>query len=203
MSFPTGNVTLTQNTVTVAAMRLCLLALVFAVTAAHAQSVNPTQPYIQTCTGIGTTKVTCQYVLLSTIQIPGPQGPVGPAGPSGPQGNAGQSGAVGPQGPQGPAGQNGTNGADGAQGSQGIPGVAGPAGQNGANGAQGPQGPIGPAGPQIPGLTSDGSNGIVVAGKVAATALQSSPGNGTLAITYQGITYLCVPAPGAMTCTVQ
>ena len=74
-------------------MRLHIATVLLALTAAvSAPSVIPTRQYIQTCTGIGTPKLTCTFVPLTPIQIPGPPGPAGAAG---------QPGAVGPQGPQG------------------------------------------------------------------------------------------------------
>lgn len=60
------------------------------------------------------------------------------------------------------------------RGGSGPAGEQGPAGETGGSGPTGPQGEGGPEGPSIPGLSSDGNNGITVTGKV-----QANNGGGT------------------------
>jgi len=72
-----------------------------------------------------------------------------------------QQGATGQQGLNGATGPTGPQGLTGATGSQGPAGATGPQGPIGLTGATGPQGP---AGPSIPGVASDGANGLTVQG---------------------------------------
>ena len=111
-----------------------------------------TQQYVQVCTFVSVNGA-CKYVPLSTIQIPGPPGPAGA---------------------QGPKGDTGAVGATGAAGATGATGTQGPAGP------QGPPGPQGTPGGAYPGVTPDGANGLVVAGKVTASQVQTNgpPPNG-------------------------
>ena len=119
-------------------MRLRYLVFVALLATAAAQSVNPAQQYIQTCTGIGTPKITCQYVPLSTIQIPGPPGPAGQNGTNGSAATITVGNVITlPAGSPATVSNAGT--ANAAVFNFGIP-----AGQNGA---------IGPPGPMIPGLS--------------------------------------------------
>jgi len=157
-------------------MRLQLAILALATSVAAQTAVTPTQTqYIQVCTNVGQPKMTCNFVPLSTIQIPGPPGP------------AGQSGATGPAGPQGPAGQNGATGAQGPQGIMGPVGATGPIGEPGA------QGPTGPPGPQIPGLTVS-SDGLTLTWNGIFKTTASGPGQ----LQMNGFSLSCTAAGPAL-----
>jgi hypothetical protein len=151
-------------------MRLRILAFVlFAAALGSAQSATTPVQYIQVCTNVGQPKMTCNFVPLSTIQIPGPPGPAGQAGAVGPMG------PVGPQGPAGAAGQNGQPGAPGPQGPQGV------------------AGPVGPPGPQIPGLTVS-SDGLTLTWNGIFKTTASGPGQ----LQMNGFSLSCTAAGPAL-----
>jgi hypothetical protein len=114
-------------------------------------------------------------------------GPPGKQGASGPQGSAG---------PQGVAGVDGAPGAQGPKGDTGAEGVTGATGATGAVGPQGPPGPQGTPGAAYPGVTSDGANGLLVAGKITTSQLQTNgpPPNGLTVGTTPGFTGTITPS---------
>ena len=154
-------------------MRLRYLVFVALLATAAAQSVNPAQQYIQTCTGIGTSKITCQYVPLSTIQIPGPKGDPGTNGTNA----TATVGTVSTLPPGSPATVTNSGTPSSAVFNFGIP-----AGQNGA---------IGPPGPIIPGLTytanPDGTTTLTLNGSFTTTG-------GLGVITLDGMSLTCTAA---------
>ncbi len=132
----------------------------------------------------------CNGTLTITTTVPaGGKGPTGPQGPSGPAGPAGATGATGPQGPAG------------ANGSQGSSGSTGPTGPTGATGPQGPPG-IG-----IPGITSDGKQGIIVVGDITSGSgpsvfgLTAQPTD-TCPVPAGSSAALCLNNAGKLTCTL-
>jgi hypothetical protein len=133
--------------------------------------------------------------------IPGPPGPQGEPGSQGNVGSQGPAGADGAPGVQGPKGDTGATGATGATG---LTGAQGPAGPQGVPGAQGSPGPQGAPGAAYPGVTSDGSNGLIVTGKIVSKEVDTNgpPPNGLTMGGAQGFTGTITPSKATCRITV-
>ena len=141
-------------------MKRLPLILALLVGSAWAQTV---QQYVQVCTFVSVSAA-CKYVPLSTIQVPGPKGAPGTPGIDGKDGTAATMavGTVVTGAPGSPAIVVNVGTPNAAVLNFAIP--------KGDTGGQGPPGPPTP----YPGVTSDSANGIVVAGKVTASQVQTN-----------------------------